>query len=186
MSHRVLITGASGYLGGDFLARLPKFDLPPYEKLYALIRTDDQAAAVKKYGAVPLKFAVNSQEEVHDAIVRNGITIVFYLIDALKSESQVLFINALAELKNTTGKEVHFIHVSEECLCAGRSHKWFWHSQVSGAKIFSSLAGAPTDAPFLDTRSDLYDIQKKQNAPFAFMQQVCWFIKVKTGLADKG
>tara|TARA_R110002060_G_scaffold20761_5_gene28258 strand:+ start:729 stop:1106 length:378 start_codon:yes stop_codon:yes gene_type:complete len=125
MSHRVLITGASGYLGGDFLARLPKFDLPPYEKLYALIRTDDQAAAVKKYGAVPLKFAVNSQEEVHDAIVRNGITIVFYLIDALKSESQVLFINALAELKNTTGKEVHFIHVSEECLCAGRSHKWF-------------------------------------------------------------
>ena len=59
MSHRVLITGASGYLGGDFLARLPKFDLPPYEKLYALIRTDDQAAAVKKYGAVP-PIAVNS------------------------------------------------------------------------------------------------------------------------------
>ncbi|PVH77053.1 NAD(P)-binding protein [Cadophora sp. DSE1049] len=152
MSHRILITGASGYLGGDFLARLPTSNLPPYEKLYALVRTDNQAAAVKKYGAEPLRFAVNNQAEVHDAIVKNGITVVFYLIDALKNEGQMLFINALAELKKQTGKEVHFMH-------------------VSGAKIFSSLAGAPTDAPLLDTRPDLYDIQKKQKAPFGFMQQ---------------
>ena len=113
MSHRVLITGASGYLGGDFLARLPKSDLPPFEKLYALVRTEAQAAAIEKYGAEPLKFAVNSQEEIHDAIVKKGITIVFYLIDALKSEGQVLLINALADLNKATGKEVHFIHVSE-------------------------------------------------------------------------
>ncbi|KAH7383549.1 hypothetical protein BKA64DRAFT_646731 [Cadophora sp. MPI-SDFR-AT-0126] len=152
MSHRVLITGGSGYLGGDFLAHLPTSNLPPYEKLCALVRTDAQATAVKKYGAEPLKFAVNNQTEVHDAIVSNGITVVFYLIDALKSDGQVLLINALAEVKKQTGKEVHFVH-------------------VSGAKIFSVFAGAPTDAPLLDTRSDLYDIQKKQKAPFEFMQQ---------------
>ncbi|KAH7330444.1 hypothetical protein BKA65DRAFT_59040 [Rhexocercosporidium sp. MPI-PUGE-AT-0058] len=152
MTHRVLITGASGYLGGDFLARLPASNLPSYEKLYALVRTDTQADAVKKYGAEPIRFSANNEVEVNDAIIKNGITVVFYLINALKKEGPVLFINALAEVKKSAGKEVHFLH-------------------TTGAKIFSSLAGAPTDRPLLDTSPDLYDIQKKQKAPFRFMQE---------------
>ncbi|KAL5313631.1 hypothetical protein ACEPPN_018052 [Leptodophora sp. 'Broadleaf-Isolate-01'] len=152
MAHRVLITGASGYLGGDLLARLPGSNLHSYEKLYALVRTDAQADAVKKYGAEPLKFAVNNQAEVHDAIVKNGITIVFFLINALKKDSQVMFINALAEVRKATGKDVHFLH-------------------TSGAKMFSGLAGAPTDGPLLDTRPDLYEVQKEQKDPFGYMQE---------------
>src|SRR6187402_2715896 len=99
MTHRVLITGASGYLGGDLLARLPTANLPPYDKLYALVRTDAQAEAVKKYNAIPIQIAVLDKEDVRSAIVKNGITVVFYLIDALKGEAQVHFINALSEVK---------------------------------------------------------------------------------------
>ena len=42
--------------------------------------------------------------------------------------------------------------------------------KTSGAKIFSSHAGAPTDRPLLDNDADLYAIQKAQNPPIALLQ----------------
>lgn len=36
------------------------------------------------------------------------------------------------------------------------------NSQTTGAKLFSSHAGAPIDAPLLDTHPELYSIQKAQ------------------------
>ncbi|EMR67909.1 putative nad dependent epimerase dehydratase family protein [Eutypa lata UCREL1] len=143
MSHNVLITGASGYLGGTLLARLGAANLPPYGNLYALVRTDAQAKAVAQYGAQPLKFDTRDEDAVIAAVVEKGITVVYFLIDALNSTSQTSFIKALGEVKQKTGKDVHFLH-------------------TSGAKIFSVFAGAPTDKPLLDTDPNLYDIQKSQ------------------------
>jgi len=151
MSQRLLITGGSGYLGGTLLARWASANLPPYEQLYALVRTDDQANAVRQYGAEPLKFDVNDDTSIREAVVGNKITIVFFLIDALKADSQVRIIEALAEVKKVTGQDVHFLH-------------------TSGAKIFSSHAGAPTNRSLLDTESDLYDIQKSQKPRIPLLQ----------------
>lgn len=111
MAHRILITGASGYLGGTLLARLESAGLPPYEKLYALVRTAGQANAVKQYGAESTTFDTKDEVATKEFIVANKITIVFFLIDAMRSESQVNFIKALAEVKRATGREVHFLHV---------------------------------------------------------------------------
>lgn len=47
MPHNVLITGASGYLGGSILAGLKPSGVTQYEKLFALVRNDQQAEAVK-------------------------------------------------------------------------------------------------------------------------------------------
>jgi N-acetyl-gamma-glutamylphosphate reductase len=113
MSHRILITGASGYLGGTLLARWHTIALPKYDKLFALVRTEDQGRAVSQlYGAEPLQFDAKDEAAVRDAIVSNKITIVFFLIDAATAVSQVLFIKALAEVKQATGIDVHFLHVS--------------------------------------------------------------------------
>ncbi|KAF4829480.1 hypothetical protein CGCTS75_v006752 [Colletotrichum tropicale] len=151
MAHNILITGASGYLGGTLLARWKEADLDGYDKLFALVRTDAQAEAVKSHGAEPLSFSPKDEVAVRDAVVNNRITIVYYLIDALNSAGQKNFIKALAEVKRQTGADVHFLH-------------------TTGAKIFSSHAGAPTDRPLLDTDPDLYSIQKAQKAPVPIMQ----------------
>lgn len=178
-SHRILITGASGYLGGTLLARLKGAGLAGYDKLYALVRTDAQAEAVRQYGAEPLAFDARDEAAVRTAVVDHKITIVYYLIDPIRSEAQVNFIKALAEVKRVTGQEVHLLHVSgEEPLAISvmfhvtrltRSCR-----QTTGAKIFSSHAGAPTDAPLLDTDPTLYSVQKAQveTAPFDIFKTV--------------
>lgn len=112
MSQRILLTGASGYLGGTLLAHWQKASLPTHDKLYALVRTDEQANAVKRYGAEPLTFNVRDGTAIRQAVLENKITFVLFLIDAMKSEAQVHFIKALAEVKKSTGAEVHFVHVS--------------------------------------------------------------------------
>ena len=113
MPHNILLTGASGYLGGDLLAGLSDANLPPYETLYALVRTPEQAKAAEQHGAKPLIFDVRNEASVRDAVLENEITVVFFLIDATSSASQELFIKALGEVKNKTGSEVHFLHVSK-------------------------------------------------------------------------
>ncbi|KAI0166688.1 hypothetical protein GGR52DRAFT_555152 [Hypoxylon sp. FL1284] len=151
MSHNILITGGSGYLGGSLLARMGAADLPAYDKLYALVRTDEQAAAVKQYGAEPLAFNIQDEATVRSTVLKYGISVVFYLVDPFFSAPQVHFIKALAEIQKTTGRDVHFLH-------------------TTGAKVFSSHTGAPTDRPLLDNDPGLYDVQKSQQAPIKPVQ----------------
>ncbi|KAK7730350.1 hypothetical protein SLS53_009050 [Cytospora paraplurivora] len=112
-SHRILITGASGYLGGTLLARWKDAGLPPFDKLYALVRTDAQATAVQQYGAEPLRLDLEDEKAVRESIADKKITIVYFLIDAIKSQAQVFLIRALAQVKNATGSDVHFLHKSQ-------------------------------------------------------------------------
>ncbi|KAI1612623.1 hypothetical protein EDD37DRAFT_314338 [Exophiala viscosa] len=151
MAHRILLTGVSGYLGGTLLARWKSANLPPYEHLYALVRTVEQAQAVKRYGAEPLTFSLKDEAAIREAIVGKEIDVVFFLVDAFYSDAQVLLIKALGELKKSTGKDVHFLH-------------------TSGAKIFSSHAGAPTDQPLYDDDPNLYDVQKSQKPPVSLIK----------------
>lgn len=140
-SHRILITGASGYLGGTLLARLKDADLPPYEKLYALVRSDSQAEAVGQYGAEALRLDLEDEEDVRRGIVDNKITIVYFLVDAMKADAQVYFIKALAGIKEATGREVHFLHVS-------LNYERWWRSrdQRLMIKIMISRPAAPSSS----------------------------------------
>ncbi|KAF2278574.1 NAD(P)-binding protein [Westerdykella ornata] len=132
----------SGYLGGTLLAHLQTANLPPYSKLYALVRTPAQAEGVRQYGATPLNIDLSSRSEIHDTILSNNITIIFHLISAFGAHTTP-FIEALATVREATGHDVHFIF-------------------TSGAKLFSSHAGAPTSQPLFDTDPNLFAIHEAQ------------------------
>ncbi|KAL7952074.1 hypothetical protein V8C42DRAFT_306077 [Trichoderma barbatum] len=157
--HNILLTGASGYLGGSILAKLynstsGSTELPVHGTIYALVRSDTQAQAVRDYGAEPASFDPGDEAAVESFISDREVSVVIWLIDVLNVERQTLFIRALAKLRQRTGLEVHFL-------------------QTSGAKIFSNLAGAPTDKPLLDTDHALYEIQVEQQsqAPYPAFQK---------------
>ena len=98
------------------MSRLGGANLPPYGKLYALVRTQAQADAVKQYGAQPLMFDPHEEAAVRDNVARYELTVVYYLIDAVQSDAQIYFIRALAEVRRTTEKEVHLLHVSADII----------------------------------------------------------------------
>lgn len=155
MAPNILITGGSGYLGGTFLQQLKDTtDLPPYGKVFALVRNQDQADQVKKlYNAEPIQIDMDKQSSVSEALLSNDISIVFFLIDSRSGDKQALFIKALAEVKSKLGVEVHFLH-------------------ATGAKLFSSHAGYPTDRELSDMDPGLYDLQKTCKARLPAVQKV--------------
>lgn len=123
------------------------------QTLYAFLRTKEQGKAVEKYGAKSLFFDIKDESGVRTAIVENEITVVYFLVDAVSSVSQLPVMRALAEVKEKTGKDVHFLH-------------------RSGAKIFSSHAGLPTDRPIHDNDPGLYGLQKSGIAKFDLVQKI--------------
>lgn len=153
MSHNILITGGSGYLGGTLLARWKSANLPQYNTLYAFVRTEEQARKVKQYGAEPLTCNISDHEQLTRAIIDKKITVVYFLIDAYWDTHQKVLIKALGEVKKQTGEEVHFLH-------------------TAGAKHFSRHAGIYFDEPLLDTDPKLYDIQKTAVSPHDWFSQV--------------
>ena len=155
MAHtcNILVTGGSGYLGGSLLANLKTANLPSHGTIFAAVRKPEQAEAVKQYDVKPLTLIMSDDAAITEAIVDNDISIIFYLVDEIRSKTQVTMIKALAEVKKKTGEEVHFLH-------------------TTGAKMYSSHVGHPTDKPLLDTDPKLYDIQTRHNGPFDIMNTV--------------
>ncbi|KAF4211756.1 hypothetical protein CNMCM8980_001807 [Aspergillus fumigatiaffinis] len=158
MEYNILITGGSGYLGGTLLNQLKSADLPKYHKLFAFVRSDAQAEAVKQYAAEPLQFDMQDETSVRNTILKNRLNVVFFLVDAISSSSQGSFVKALAELSKATGQDVHFLHASSPPC-------------TSGAKAFSNHAGAPIDRLLFDDDPNLYEIQKSQRSTLPMMQQ---------------
>jgi nucleoside-diphosphate-sugar epimerase len=141
MSHNILLTGGSGYLGGTLLARWNEAQLPSYGKLFALVRSSEQVSAVKQYNATPLTIDASDPESIKETIINEKITIVLHLHDVMDTTFSTHSIAGLGEVKKLTGLQTHFLF-------------------TTGAKVFSEFVGMPTEQPLPDTHPDLYALQK--------------------------
>lgn len=155
MSRNILITGGSGYIGGSLLAELKNTtDLPAHGTIYALVRSKEQAEQVKShYNATPLTLDLDDQSAITATLLEKKISVVFFLINAFNADAQVKFIEALAAVKTQYGVQPHFIH-------------------TTGAKLFSSFTGHPTDRVLSDVEEGLYEVQKAAQSKFPPMETV--------------
>lgn len=164
MSTNVLITGSSGYLGSSLIHALQQVHLPAGCTIHASVRSAEHAEAVVAAGLEPWMSDIRDPTSIARDMAQKEISIVFWLVDVSSVDAQRCFLRALAEFRSKTGKNVHFV-------------------QTSGAKLFSSLAGAPTDKPLLDTAADLYETQKAQRAAFPPLQNA---IETNNIVIDEG
>jgi uncharacterized protein YbjT (DUF2867 family) len=159
MPRNILITGGSGYLGGSLLAQLKETkDLPSHDTIYALVRNENQAEKVKAhYGATPLTLDLEDQSTITATFLEKQISVVFFLINAYTADAQLKLIEGLSAVKAQLAIETHFLH-------------------TTGAKLFSSFTGHPTDKVLSDADEGLYEIQNGAKSPFPPMETVCSFI----------
>lgn len=150
-SHKVIITGASGYIGGSVLSLIQSRQLVQADQIYAVVRKDEHEAEVRKCGANPLRIDIDDQTQVERALVDNEINIVIHFASVLDWNPVHNFLLALQKVNEATGKAVHLIH-------------------TSGARIFSSLSGlAPQKdgqgnyVPIYDD-DELFERQQTQKA----------------------
>ncbi|EHK24102.1 uncharacterized protein TRIVIDRAFT_190948 [Trichoderma virens Gv29-8] len=110
MVHNILLTGASGYLGGSILAQLrnsssDRIGWPVHVTIYRLVRSDNQAQTVRDYGAEPAWFDPGDEVAIESFILDHEVSVVVLFIDVVNVERQTLFIRALAKLQRQTGQE---------------------------------------------------------------------------------
>jgi hypothetical protein len=100
---------------------------------------------------------LSSQSAITSALLEKDISIVFYLIDAFRAETQVRFIHGLAEVGRRRGVVTHFLH-------------------TSGAKLFSGFVGHPVDSGFSDANEGLFEMQKGGQSVFPVMKTVRYHV----------
>ncbi|KAK4705659.1 hypothetical protein P7C70_g540, partial [Phenoliferia sp. Uapishka_3] len=162
MATKVLITGASGYIGGSLLKHLLASPTAKDVKIFALVRSDSQVAEVQRMeGVTPLRADLSDEKAISAAVVDHQITIVIETVDAVSFAPAKAFIEGLAAVGKSTGASTHFFH-------------------TSGAKLVSSHTGIPGDETLSDS-SAVYELQKTQISPFPPMNPV---IAVNTDIID--
>lgn len=155
MAPNVLITGASGYLGGSLLECIKdSAPLPSRNKLDALVRTEERTNQVQThYNATPWTMDLSNGAKIEERLLENEISIVFSLIGAFKPDSQLLFIKALQAVGKRYGIETHFVH-------------------TTGAELFSKFVGHLTSRDFSEADESLYDLQKQSQSKWLVMKSV--------------
>ncbi|KAK7431947.1 hypothetical protein QQZ08_001566 [Neonectria magnoliae] len=110
---KILITGATGYIGGSVLANLLQFTDHNIKtcQISTLVRKQDQANAlnIKGVNAIVLS-GLDETALIRDVASKHDV--VINTASASHSPAAEALILGLADRKKETGKETHFIHTS--------------------------------------------------------------------------
>jgi len=162
---KILITGATGYIGGSVLTGLlDSNDFGSKYTISALVRGEDKATVLESKGVTPILFEDLDQSDVlqkaaseHDVVIQMAIG--FHI------GSPRDLILGLAERKKQTGKEVHYIHTSGTSNLADQPITGKYHEE----RIFSD-------------KENIYAYEKSREALQPYPQRTAELTVVDTGL----
>lgn len=113
MAAKLLVTGATGYIGGSVLSTLLASEDVNIKKLTfsALVRKKEHCELLEKHGVKAILFsglddieAVKKAASEHDIVINTA--------SAFHADAAAAIIEGLAERQKATGKQVHLIHTS--------------------------------------------------------------------------
>ncbi|KAJ0426821.1 hypothetical protein BJY00DRAFT_271035 [Aspergillus carlsbadensis] len=145
MSSNILLTGATGYIGGTLLRTLLSANLVPPSSIWAIVRSDAQAESLKPLGVNTTQIALTDDVEIKQVILDNSIDIVIHTVSVVDPTLAASLLNALKARKELTKRPVHFIH-------------------TSGVSAFADKTGW-THGVAKET-DDLYELQRGSEAPY--------------------
>ncbi|KAL7943990.1 hypothetical protein V8C42DRAFT_94298 [Trichoderma barbatum] len=166
---KVLVTGASGYIGGSVLVRFLKSTHPDIKNLTytVLVRKPEHGEYFKSLGMTPILFENLDQEDLLKKAASEH-DIVLNMASAFRSLGAKALIEGLAERKKTTGESVWFIHTSGTSSLGNRP--------ITG--IYTEEA-APFE--FNDKTQDIHAYELKREAHDSYPQRACDVDVVKAG-----
>ncbi|KIW16547.1 hypothetical protein PV08_03735 [Exophiala spinifera] len=108
---RILVTGATGYIGGSVLSEILQSPAVEAGSVSALVRRPDQAEVLLAHGVTPVLFKHLDDLETMEKVARD-FDVVINCANGFHASSAVALITGLSKRKEKTGKQVHFIHTS--------------------------------------------------------------------------
>ncbi|KAE9381141.1 NAD(P)-binding protein [Stipitochalara longipes BDJ] len=163
---RILLLGATGYIGGSTLTQLINHPIADTVTISALVRQPYQASILKDAGVIPLLFKdLDDYETIFEAA--KDADVVIAAASARHQGSAKACLEGLFERSKATGKGTHYIHTS------GASTLGDW--PVSGSRVDSKT--------YSDLNDDIFEIEKnfeKEEPKWSPVRTVNQFV-IETG-----
>ncbi|RFU29850.1 hypothetical protein B7463_g6514, partial [Scytalidium lignicola] len=163
----ILITGATGYIGGSVLSTLLSSSrgYTSSHSISALVRDEDKAKVLIEKGVKPILFKSLDESEVLKKAASEH-DVVIHTASGFHTESARSLILGLAERKKQTRNEVYYIHTS------GTSN--LGDQPITGAYIETCV--------FTD-KENTYAYLKERESKQVYAQRTTDIVVVETGLA---
>ncbi|KAI9710248.1 MAG: hypothetical protein M1820_002741 [Bogoriella megaspora] len=169
-SPKILLTGATGYIGGSILAQLTSSTSIPFP-ITCLVRGDDRVTKLKQtYGdkVNPVLFKdLDDTDRIIEIASSHDLAINTTL--GYHPESAASVVHGLAKRKQTTGRDVWVIHTSGT-------------SNLADTPLTHEYPESNAKRVFDDSVDDVYSYEKARNASSPYAQRTAELGVVDAGL----
>ncbi|KAK3708428.1 hypothetical protein LTR37_011524 [Vermiconidia calcicola] len=156
---KILLTGATGYIGGNILTHLIDSDAPALKNatITCLVRGEDRIQQLNDaYGSrVKPELFKDLDDTERSTEVASQHDYIINTTLGFHPESAAALVHGLAKRKQSTGKDVFMIHTSGTSNLADQP--------ISGEYL--------EDREFDDEKDDIYGYEKMRNEKFAYPQR---------------
>ncbi|KAH8757077.1 NAD dependent epimerase/dehydratase family protein [Hyaloscypha finlandica] len=140
---RILLLGATGYIGGSILTRLINHPIADTLSITVLVRKPYQVSILKDAGVIPLLFKdLDDYETIYDAA--RDADVVIAAASARHEGSAKACLAGLSERSRTIGRPTHYVHTS------GASMIGDW--PLTGTRV--------DEKTYSDVSDDVFELEK--------------------------